>query len=123
MGETIYTSYFKIYPMKEYLDIVNENNKIIGKADREDIHSKKLTHRTVFVLVFNSRNELYIKKRSLKKDLYPGFWEISASGHINSGENIYKAAERELKEELGIKAKLKRIMKFKSFNKDRKSVV
>ena len=101
----------------EYFDVVNEQNHVIGKATRNECHSYNLIHRDVYILVFNAQGKLFMKKRSYEKDLYKGMWEVSASGHVDSGENYETAAKRELSEELGIeKVVLKKISEFRNFN-------
>ncbi len=109
---------------EEYFDIVNENNETIGKATRQECHSNRnLIHRSIYLLLFNSKNELFVKKRSLKKDLYKGLWEISTSGHVLSGEKPEAAIKRETKEELGIlPKKIKKIFIFKDYNKYEKEI-
>ena len=42
-----------------------------------------------------------MQKRSLTKDTFPGAWDSSASGHVDSGEDYDACAVRELREELG----------------------
>jgi len=54
------------------------------------------------VLVFNSRGEVFLQKRSIKKDRQPGVWDSSASGHVDSGEDYDACAVRELHEEIGL---------------------
>ncbi len=99
---------------EEIFDIVDSNDKVIGKATRQECHSnKKLMHRGVDIFIFNSKGQLLLQKRSMKKDLYPGVWASSASGHLDSGETYEEAAERELKEELGIKTKFAPLAKYK----------
>ena len=88
----------------EYFDIVDENDKVIGKASRDEVHQNKLIHRAVTIFVFNSKNELYMIQRSKDKKLNPLKWQGSASGHVESGESYEEAAKRELKEELNIDA-------------------
>lgn len=56
----------------------------------------------VHVLIFNSEGKLLIQKRSMKKDRWPGLWDISVSGDVISGETSRDAAIREAREELGI---------------------
>src|SRR5438477_6816015 len=70
-------------------------------------------HRATHVLVFNSQGEVFLQKRSLKKDRQPGLWDSSASGHLDSGEDYDACAVRELREELGLepKALLRRLFK------------
>lgn len=46
--------------------------------------------------------ELLLQKRAASKKRSPGFYHISAAGHINVGETAVDAALRETKEEVGI---------------------
>ena len=97
--------------MTEYFYLVDEDDKVIGKASRQECHSNpKLIHRSTAVFVFNSKGELFLQKRSAKKDLDPGLWDVSASGHVAYGETYEQAAVREVKEELGIKTDLKDLL-------------
>jgi len=93
---------------KEYFDIIDSSGKIIGKSSREECHSdKSLAHRVVHVLVFNSKGELFLQKRSMNKDIQPGKWDTSVGGHLHFGETFEQAVCREMKEELGIIAPVK----------------
>lgn len=96
--------------VKEYFDIIDKSGKIIGKATREECHqNKSLAHRTVHVLVFNSKGELFLQKRSMDKDIQPGKWDTSVGGHVDLGETFDQAVKRELREELGIKVAVEHI--------------
>ena len=53
--------------------------------------------------IFNSDSELLIQKRQSFKETYPNLWDITAGGHVISGETSEEAIERELFEELGYK--------------------
>jgi isopentenyldiphosphate isomerase len=86
----------------EIFDIVNDRDEVIGRRTRGEVHRLKLLHRAVHVLVFNARGEVFLQKRSLKKDSHPGAWDSSASGHLDSGEDYDAGAVRELQEELGL---------------------
>lgn len=87
---------------EEIFDVVNERDEVIGQAPRSEVHRRKLHHRAVHVLVFNARGELFLQKRSMKKDCYPGAWDSSASGHLDRGEEYDVCAVREVREELGV---------------------
>ncbi len=87
----------------EILDVVDENDVVIDRRTRGEIHRLGLKHRAVHVLVFNSAGHLFIQKRSMNKDECPGKWDCSAAGHVDSGEQYHECAVRELHEELGFK--------------------
>lgn len=87
----------------EYFPIVNENGEVIGKATRTECHSGTfILHPVVHLHVFNSDGELYLQKRAPNKDIQPGKWDTSVGGHVDYGENILTALNREVGEELGI---------------------
>lgn len=110
--------------MTEYFDVVDENDRVIGKATRKECHSNpELIHRLVYIMVLNSKSELLLQKRSMKMDLNPGKWTISASGHPASGDTYEEAAKRELLEELGIKKKLKFLFDFNNYSAQQKEKI
>jgi 16S rRNA (adenine1518-N6/adenine1519-N6)-dimethyltransferase len=86
----------------EMFDIVNDNDEVIGRLPRAVVHREGHKHRAVHVLVFNSRGSVFLQKRSMAKDTFPGAWDSSASGHLESGEEYDACAARELGEELGL---------------------
>lgn len=88
----------------EFLDIVNENDEVIGKASKEEIYENRLTHRIVHVFVFNDKGEMALHVRSKDSLFCPLYWDTAASGHVQSGESYEEAALRELDEEVGISA-------------------
>ena len=88
---------------EEFFDVVNERDEVAGRASRSEVHRRGLLHRAVHVLVFNSRGEIFLQKRSMTKDSHPGAWDSSASGHVDSGEDYDPCAVREVWEEIGLK--------------------
>ena len=87
----------------EIFDIVDREDKIVGQAKRGDVHqNKNLIHRSVAIAVINSRDRIFLQRRSITKDLDSLLWTISCSGHVPSGESYEQAAMRELAEELKI---------------------
>ena len=87
---------------EEIFDIVNEHDEVVGQNTRREVHARGLWHRAVHVLVFNARGEVFLQKRSMRKDIAAGKWDSSASGHVDSGEAYDACAVRELREELGL---------------------
>jgi isopentenyl-diphosphate delta-isomerase type 1 len=101
-----------IQPEIEYLEVVDENNQVVGIADRQEIHKKGLRHRSVHIFIFNTRGNLYLQIRSPSKDQYPEHWDTSAAGHTDPGESPLEAAQRELMEELGLEVELTEVIKY-----------
>jgi isopentenyl-diphosphate delta-isomerase type 1 len=84
----------------EIFDLVNERDEVIGQEKRREVHRLGLRHRAVHVLVFNAEGKLFLQKRSLAKDTFPGVWDSSSSGHLDTGEDYDACAVRELREEI-----------------------
>lgn len=88
---------------EEWFDLVDPDGTVIGHAPRSLCHTHPgLLHQAVHVLVFNRGGELFLQKRSPRKDVQPGKWDTSVGGHVGPGEARESAARRELQEELGI---------------------
>ncbi|MHB1307200.1 MAG: 16S rRNA (adenine(1518)-N(6)/adenine(1519)-N(6))-dimethyltransferase RsmA [Limisphaerales bacterium] len=90
-------------PGEEQFDVVDDRDEVIDRRPRSEVHRLGLKHRAVHVLVFNARGELFLQKRSMTKDCFPGTWDSSASGHLGPGEDYDACAVREVEEELGWK--------------------
>ena len=87
---------------EEIFDIVDDRDRVTGKQTRQEVHRRGLKHRAIHVLVVNERGEVYLQKRSFKKDTVPGAWDSSSSGHVDSGETYDACAVRETREEIGL---------------------
>ena len=87
---------------EEIFDVVNERDEVIDRKPRREVHARGLWHRAVHVLVFNACGEVFLQKRSMKKDTAKGKWDSSSSGHLDSGETYDAAAVREVREEIGL---------------------
>lgn len=98
-------------PLDEWHDIVDNNDRIIGKAQRINfLKDRSLMRRSCHIWLFNSKGELWIQQRSKTKDLEPLYWSYTIGGFVKSGARSKKAileeAKRELKEELVIETKI-----------------
>ena len=88
---------------KEIFPIVDESGATIGKATRGECHSgSKLLHPVVHLHLFDSAGRIYLQQRPLWKDIQPGKWDTAVGGHVDYGEDIDNALQREVREELGI---------------------
>ena len=90
-------------PGEEIVQIVDDDNRETGAVTRREMRARGLLHRASYILVFNSHGELFVQKRTVSKDIYPGYFDVAAGGVVLAGESYEAAAQRELEEELGIR--------------------
>src|SRR5262245_22724401 len=90
-------------PGDELVDLVDGENKVIGWTTRREIRAKNLLHLGVGILCRNSRGEIYVHRRTITKDVFPGMYDMFVGGVVGKGESYPDAARREILEELGIK--------------------
>ena len=89
----------------ELLDLVDQNDHIIGQMYRSQVYTKKLSNfRGVNAFLINDKGQLWIPRRTSSKKLLPLCLDASMGGHVMSGESYEEAFRRELKEELNIDA-------------------
>jgi len=88
---------------EELFDVVDAQDRVVRQAPRREVHAYGWLHRAVHVLVFNRAGQVFLQKRSMAKDMSPGLWDSSCSGHLDAGEDYDAAAWRELQEEIGLK--------------------
>jgi isopentenyl-diphosphate delta-isomerase len=109
--------------MEERIAVVDEENRFIRWEGRRAIHEHRLLHRSVYILVFNTKGELLTQLRHRDKQTYPLYWDISVAGHVcaedyhagpdDDVDQVYRlTGERELAEELGITAPMRRLGHF-----------
>ena len=92
--------------MQEFVVLVDEQNKEIGTAPKDEVHTTNTPlHRGFSLFLFNSKNELLVTKRADTKKTFPGVWTNTVCGHPGSEESAADAAKRRLKDELGIDLK------------------
>ena len=96
------------------IDIVDEQDVVIGTATKHEAQKKGLRHRVVRITLEDSAGNILLQKRREDKELYPGCWDTAAAGHVDAGEEYLAAAERELYEELGVVTSLEQIKHYKS---------
>ena len=84
------------------MDVVNDQDEVIGQASKKEVYEKLLTHRIAEVFVFNDAGELLLQKRSANCSYCPLHWSMSAAGHVDTGETYEQAIHREMQEEIGV---------------------
>ena len=88
--------------MSEQVILVNQNDQAVNYMDKAEAHKKGALHRAISVFIFNEKGEMLIQRRALTKYHTPGIWSNTACSHPRSNEIVKRAAERRLKEEMGI---------------------
>lgn len=113
--------------MDELIDILNSNGELTGKtALKSKAHQKGWFHPTVHVWLYTADGSILLQQRGSQKDTYPLLWDVSVAGHIGAGEEIIRAALREVEEEVGLKITandLEKIGVFKSVQKHHKQLI
>ena len=99
-------------PRIELVDIISDDGAIVGTMSRDEAEYTNQPIQNVCVFVFNSLEKVWIQKRPMKKKHFPGLWDVSACGAVESGEDIAIAAQREQEEEMGFRAELSLVESF-----------
>lgn len=82
--------------------VVDEHDTPIGEAPKEEVWQKGLFHRIVRIMLEDEQGRILLQRRSMQVESFPGYWDHSAAGHVDAGEDYDEAARRELQEELGV---------------------
>ena len=98
--------------MSEQVILVNEHDIEIGAMPKLEAHQKGVLHRAFSVFVFNKKGQLLLQQRADEKYHSGGLWTNTCCSHPRPGEKISDAADRRLKEEMGITCKLKAVFSF-----------
>ena len=98
--------------MPEEIILVDENDEEVGTMEKMEAHQKALLHRAFSVFIFNSKNEMLLQQRAIKKYHSGGLWTNACCSHPKPGESTKKGAIRRLLEELGFTAELKKVFHF-----------
>ncbi|MBA3002507.1 MAG: NUDIX hydrolase YfcD [Desulfurivibrio sp.] len=89
-------------PGDEIVLIVDEHNHEVAHVPRRVMREGGLIHRACYILVFNRKREIFVQKRTMTKDVYPGYLDVATGGVVLAGESYELSAKRELAEELGV---------------------
>ena len=82
------------------VDIVDDQDNVIGSAMVAEVWAKGHRHRGVFIVLEDNQGRILLQQRSPQMLLFPGCWDISAGGHVDTGMTYEAAAKAELAEEL-----------------------
>ncbi|WP_374439419.1 isopentenyl-diphosphate Delta-isomerase [Pseudomonas panipatensis] len=86
--------------------LVDEQDNPLGLQEKLEAHRRGLLHRAISVYVLNSAGELLLQRRAAGKYHCGGLWSNSCCGHPFPGETPLDAAQRRLREEMGLDLRL-----------------
>ncbi|MER5834165.1 NUDIX domain-containing protein [Streptomyces sp. NPDC002130] len=86
----------------EILDIVDENDHVIGQSPRGEAYALGLRHRCVFVQARDAEGRVLVHRRTPTKLVFPSLHDMFVGGVVGAGESYDEAALREAEEELGV---------------------
>ncbi|MDK1345668.1 NUDIX domain-containing protein [Streptomyces sp. 378] len=86
----------------EILDIVDENDRVVGRFPRGEVYARGLRHRCVFVQARDARGRVFVHRRTPTKLVFPSLYDMFVGGVVGAGESYDTAALREAEEELGV---------------------
>lgn len=92
--------------MMESVILVNDKDFETGVMEKMEAHLKGALHRAISIFVFNSKGEYLLQQRSDQKYHSGGKWSNTCCSHPRPGEKLIDAANRRLKEEMGMDCKL-----------------
>ena len=102
---------------EDILEIVNNQDEIIGLEKRSIVHTKGLKHREIHVFFFTDDGVIF-QHRAKDKDTYPDMLDATIGGHVDPGENYIQSALREVREESGIRLNNVELYRLDKINND-----
>jgi 8-oxo-dGTP pyrophosphatase MutT (NUDIX family) len=94
----------------ELIDVLDENGQKTEQVlPIDEVHKQELWHGVAHIWVYNDKGQILLQLRHPNKSWGGGKWDLAGGGHISASEAPDIAALRELKEELGLDAKLEEL--------------
>jgi len=94
---------------EEMLEVVNNNDVVIGLESRKTIHEKGLLHREIHIWFMTPNREIIFQHRAKDKDTYPDLLDATVGGHVEPGMSYEDTAIKEGEEETGVKINLSKL--------------
>ena len=101
----------------EMLEVVDENDNVVGLETREKIHKEGLLHREIHIWFLTPKAEIILQHRAKDKDTYPDKLDATVGGHVEPEMSYEETAVKECKEETGIDIDLSKLVFIKKMRK------
>jgi isopentenyldiphosphate isomerase len=96
------------------LDVLDERGRPTGEvAWKSEAHRRGLWHHCFHCWIAGEDDGgpyLLVQRRAAAKDTWPGYLDVTAAGHLQSGEEPLGGGLREIEEELGLKVESDRLI-------------
>ena len=86
----------------ELLEVVDNEDRVIGLEARGKIHQEGLLHREIHVWFLTPQGEIIFQHRAKDKDTYPDLLDATVGGHVEPGMSYEETAIKECLEETGL---------------------
>ena len=96
--------------LKQMLEVVDENDNIIGLETREKVHKDGLLHREIHVFFLTPQGEIIFQHRAKDKDAYPDKLDATVGGHVDPNMTYEETAIKECKEETGVDIDISKLL-------------
>ena len=96
----------------ERVILVDEDDREIGTEPKLAAHERGLLHRAVSVFVFDGKGNTLLQRRARGKYHSAGLWANACCSHPRPGEETADAAQRRLREEMGIDCAVEEVHSF-----------
>jgi isopentenyl-diphosphate Delta-isomerase len=92
--------------MEDQVILVDRHDNPIGTAGKLAAHQSGRLHRALSVFVFDPSGRLLLQRRAATKYHSGGLWSNTCCSHSRPGERTAAAAQRRLREEMGMECEL-----------------
>lgn len=103
--------------MDDKLEIINENDEVIGLETRTKVHQEGLLHREIHIWFLTPQAEIIFQHRAKDKDTYPDKLDATVGGHVDPTMSYGDTAIKECEEETGIKIDLNKLVFLRKMRK------
>lgn len=97
---------------EERVIVVDKHDRELGTMEKMEAHQKAVLHRAVSVFIINTGGEWLLQQRAMHKYHSNSLWTNTCCTHPHPGETNLEAANRRLKEEMGMSAGLTELFSF-----------
>jgi len=99
------------------LEVVDENDNVVGLETRAKVHQDGLLHREIHIWFLTPKGEIIFQHRAKDKDTYPDKLDATVGGHVEPKMSYEETAIKECKEETGIDIDLSKLLFLRKMRK------